>query len=78
MGETLNLSAKKVNPSLQIKRVVLVSSLLFLRNKEEERFVSIKSSSLPPSIRLTLASTELAFNSISLEVLRVLSSCGYH
>ena len=32
--------------------------------------MSIKSSSLPPSLKPTLASTQLAFNSISLEVLR--------
>ena len=37
-------------------------------NQEEERFVSIKSGSLPPLLRPTLASTELAFNSISSEV----------
>ena len=49
MGETLNLSVKKGNPSLQIKRDVLVSFSLVLEknNQEEERFVSIKSGSLP-------------------------------
>ena len=44
------------------------SLVLEKKNQEEERFVSIKSGSLPPLLRPTLASTELALNSISLEV----------
>ena len=44
------------------------SLVLEKNNQEEERFVSIKSYSLPSSLRLTLASKELALNSICLEV----------
>ena len=45
------------------------SLILEKNNQEEERFESIKSNLLPSSLRPTLASTELAFNSVSLEVL---------
>ena len=37
-------------------------------NQEEERFVSIKSNSLTLSLRPTLASTKIAFISVSMEV----------
>ena len=46
-------------------------SFLFVlekNNQEEGRFVSIKSDSLPPLLRPTLASTKLALNFVSLEV----------
>ena len=45
------------------------SLILEKNNQEEERFVTIKQGSLPSSPRPTLASTKLAFNSVSLEVL---------
>ena len=44
------------------------SFVLEKSNQEEERFVSIKSNSLTPLLRPTLASTELALNSVSLKV----------
>ena len=46
------------------------SLVLQKNNQEEERFVSIKSNYVPPSLRPTLASTELALYSISLEVFK--------
>ena len=44
------------------------SFVLEKNNQEEERFVSIKLGSLPPSLRPTLVSIELALNFVSLEV----------
>ena len=45
------------------------SLVLEKNNQEEGIFESIKSILLPPSLKPTLASTEFAFNSVSLEVL---------
>ena len=44
------------------------SFVLEKNNQEEERFVSIKLGSPPPSLRPALVSIELALNFVSLEV----------
>ena len=71
MGETLTLSVKREILVFKSRELFLCFSLALEKNNQEkkERFESIKSSSLPPSLRPTVASTDLSLNSISLEVL---------